>query len=233
MHVRTGRITKRRDITGGMSLVVQVKGKPIGEVGDYVELRFADDRLITPRQRNTIYSLLRDIAYFTGYTENESKAVMKEQFQEWRNAPPFSLSDCSRELASQFIDYLLEYCIGWGVVMSNAIEIRTEYTSRMLYYCLKFRKCAICGDHAEIHHWDAIGMSRDRRTVDDSNLRKIALCRKHHTVAHAMGREAFGKLYIVYGIVCREVKIDEPYCGDGGGAPDAIQAVKESPRFDG
>lgn len=66
--------------------------------------------------------------------------------------------------------------------------------------------CEITGYQkpAEIHHWDAIGMGRDRKKVDDSKHRKIALCREHHTEAHAIGRDTFGDKHHVYGILFTE-----------------------------
>lgn len=39
------------------------------------------------------------------------------------------------------------------------------------------------------------------RADDDSNSRKICLCRTHHTIAHQRGMRAFEQMYHVYGIV--------------------------------
>ena len=81
---------------------------------------------------------------------------------------------------------------------------RTDDIGRYLYFCLKHRKCAVCGRNGEIHHVDAIGMGNNRRKVDDSGYRKICLCREHHTIAHQRGLEVFAKMYQVYGIVIRQ-----------------------------
>ena len=58
----------------------------------------------------------------------------------------------------------------------------------------------------EIHHVDAIGMGNDRRTYDDTQCRKMCLCRKHHTTWHQMGDERFQRMYKVYGILMPEEK---------------------------
>lgn len=46
-------------------------------------------------------------------------------------------------------------------------------------------------------------MGNDRRKVDDSNYKKICLCREHHTIAHQMGVIRFRQMYKVYGIVVK------------------------------
>ena len=104
------------------------------------------------------------------------------------------------DTAREFINTILEYALKEGVPLSEAGVYRTDDIGRYLYFSLKHKKCAICGIPGEIHHVDTIGMGRDRKQVDDSDYRKICLCRKHHTIAHARGMEALEKMYHVYGI---------------------------------
>ena len=117
--------------------------------------------------------------------------------------PYFSLSNCSMDMAREFINTILEFALEWGIPLSeNAID-RTDDIGRYLYFCLIHKKCAVCGKYGEIHHEDAIGMGNDRRKVDDSNYKKICLCREHHTIAHQMGVIRFRQMYKVYGIVVK------------------------------
>ena len=116
----------------------------------------------------------------------------------------FSLSTCSMDVAREFINTILEYAIEHGIPLSERGVERADDIGRYLYYCVKHKKCAVCGRDGEIHHVDAIGMGRDRRTVDDSSCRKICLCRTHHTIAHQRGMRAFEQMYHVYGIVIPE-----------------------------
>ena len=112
------------------------------------------------------------------------------------------------DTAREFINTILEFALEWGIPLSdNAID-RTDDIGRYLYYCLMHKKCAICGKDGEIHHEDAIGMGNNRRKVDDSNYKKICLCREHHTIAHQMGVIRFRQMYKVYGIVVKEVHCD-------------------------
>ena len=99
---------------------------------------------------------------------------------------------------------LLEFCLEQGIPLSDLAINRTDDIGRYLHYCIKNRVCAICGRKGEIHHVDKIGMGNDRRTVDDSNYRKICLCRTHHTEDHTIGEKAFQKKYKVYGIIVKE-----------------------------
>lgn len=168
------------------------------------EMRFDDGRHISAEQRRKAYATIRDIADYTGYLPEEQKEWLKYLHIINTGCDYFSLSDCSMDTAREFINTILEYAISEGIPLSeNAIE-RTDDIGRYLYYCIMNRKCAICGRPGEIHHEDAIGMGRDRSKVDDSEHRKICLCREHHTVAHQMGVERFRKMYKVYGIIIKD-----------------------------
>lgn len=168
------------------------------------EMRFDDGRHISVEQRRKAYATIRDISDYTGYLPEEQKEWLKYLHIINTGCDYFSLSDCSMDTAREFINTILEYAISEGIPLSeNAIE-RTDDIGRYLYYCIMNRKCAICGRPGEIHHEDAIGMGRDRSKIDDSEHRKICLCREHHTVAHQMGVERFRKMYKVYGIIIKD-----------------------------
>lgn len=156
---------------------------------------------ITPEQRKKIYAILRDMEAYIGESVENLKEKTKASFIQTTEWEGFSLSDCNKELAADYIDYLINLCFEMGIPLSeNPIE-GIDDIEKYLRMCLKYKKCAICGQPGEIHHWDAIGMGRDRTKTDDCKLRKICLCRSHHTEAHTIGRETFKEKYHVYGIV--------------------------------
>lgn len=168
------------------------------------EMRFDDGRHISAEQRKKAYATIRDIADYTGYLPEEQKEWLKYQHMIRTGDSYFSLSNCSMETAREFINTILEFALEEGIPLSeNAIE-RTDDIGRYLYYCIIHKKCAICGRDGEIHHEDAIGMGNDRRKVDDSDYRKICLCREHHMMAHQMGAIRFRQMYKVYGIVVKD-----------------------------
>lgn len=169
------------------------------------EMRFDDGRHISVEQRKKAYATIKDIADYTGYLPEEQKEWLKYLHISRTGDDYFSLSNCSMDTAREFINTILEFAIEEGIQLSDDAINRTDDIGRYLYYCLLHKKCAVCGRDGEIHHVDAIGMGNDRRKVDDSNYRKICLCRTHHTIAHQRGMQAFTDMYKVYGIVVKDL----------------------------
>lgn len=198
-------LEKYRVDDSGTHLQIVIPNRDIGyyitdKKARYGELRIDDGRHISSAQRKKIYATIRDISDWSGYVPEEQKEWLKFLHEERTGERPFSLSDCSMDTAREFLDTILEYALKEGVPLSDAGVNRTDDIGRYLYYCLKHKKCAVCGLPGEIHHVDTIGMGRDRRQVDDSECRKICLCRKHHTIAHQRGMQVFEEMYHVYGI---------------------------------
>lgn len=168
------------------------------------ELRLDDGRTISADQRKKAYATIKDIAAHTGYLPEEQKEWLKYLHISQTGCEYFSLSNCSMDTAREFINTILEYAIQEGIHLSDAGVDRTDDISKYLYFCIKHKKCCVCGRDGEIHHEDAIGMGQDRTTFDDSINRKMCLCRTHHTIRHQIGNERFEKMYKVYGIIVKE-----------------------------
>lgn len=206
-------LNKYKESDSGTELCITVPNKHLGEMlmSKHIkkaEMRFDDGRAISIEQRKKAYATIRDISEHTGYTLEEQKQKLKVLYILKTGGNYISLKDCSMDEAREFINVILEFAIQNGVPLDDDGVNRTDDIGKYLYFCLKHKKCAICGMDGEIHHEDAIGMGNDRKKTDDSNYRKICLCRKHHTIAHQMGVERFTKAYKVYGIVVKE-KEDE------------------------
>ncbi len=204
-----GKITAVRDNGSSTDIMVRVDNADLAaEIMDKqiknVSLQLVDGRTLSPEQRKKIYATLRDISQYTGYTPEETKEVMKCVHIVATGSDYFSLADCSMDLAREFINTLTDFCLKHGVIISTRLSDRTDDISTYLYQCIKHKKCAICGRAGEIHHWDAVGMGNDRKYYDDTENRKICLCRMHHTIAHQKGVIDFERDYHVYGIVIRK-----------------------------
>ena len=202
-------LDKYREVDNGTEIIIRIPDKKIGEFLSQkcikkAEMRFDDGRSISIEQRKKAYATIRDIADYTGYLPEEQKEWLKYLYIQKTGDDYISLSDCSMDQAREFINVILEYAIESGIQLSEQAINRTDDIGKYLYFCIKHKKCAICGQDGEIHHEDAIGMGNDRKTIDDSNHKKICLCRKHHTIAHQMGVERFTKMYKVYGIIVKE-----------------------------
>lgn len=165
------------------------------------EIMIDDGRLITANQRKKIYAIINDIALFTGDVPEATKETMKYFFAGSTGIKMFSLGACDLNVAKDFITYMLDFCLNHDIPLSQRGVDRAENLQQYFYSCLKYKKCAVCGASGEIHHMDTIGMGRDRTEVNDDDLRKICLCRKHHTEAHTIGVETFEKKHHVFGIL--------------------------------
>ena len=198
-------LNQYKETDKGTELYITIPDKKIGEilVDKHIkkaEMRFDDGRSISADQRKMAYATIRDIADYTGYLPEEQKEWLKYLYVAKTGKEYISLSDCSMDEAREFINVILEYALENGVQLTEQAINRTDDIGRYLYFCIKHKKCAVCGIQGEIHHEDAIGMGNNRKTLDDSNYKKICLCRTHHTIAHQLGVERFQKSYKVYGI---------------------------------
>lgn len=209
MHAMV-KINQYRERKDGTDLVVSVPDLKLGDMFQRkkirnAEIRFDDGRHISAEQRKKAYATIGDIADWTGYLPEEAKERLKNEYTVRTGVEHISLSNCSMDTARDFISFLIEFCLEWGIPLSDNVIERTDDIGRYLYYCLIHKKCAICGKDGEIHHEDAIGMGNDRTKVDDSSYKKICLCREHHTLAHSLGVIRFREMYKVYGIVAKDL----------------------------
>ena len=179
------------------------------------ELRLDDGRSISSKQRKKAWATLTDIALWSGNYDKKKPAwldgdkendhwYLKHMFMVYTGEAYFSLSDCSMTTARHYISFLLDFCLDWDIPLSEPLLDRTDDINAAIYASLKHRRCIVCGRDGEVHHWDVIGMGRNRNNIDDTNHRKLCLCRKHHTEAHMIGNQAFEVKYHVYGIVFKE-----------------------------
>ena len=201
-------ITNIRETEKGTDLIVHVPGEQIQrEITKYrngsiinSEIRIDDGRVITAEQRKKIFATIKDISLYTGDHPEELRAWLLYDYCIQTGEMPFSLSNCSISQARDYITFIIDFILREDIPLSDVALNRTDDIDRYLWSCIKYKRCAICGQAGEIHHWDAIGMGRDRREIDDSQNKKMCLCRKHHGEAHNMGNSAFEKKYHVYGI---------------------------------
>lgn len=156
-----------------------------------VEVRIDDGRSITGDQRRKIYATLRDIADWSGDMPNSVKAFFKWSFCGDNEHEDFSLSDVDRETASEFLGYLIDFCIQNGVPCSDPLWDRCEDIERYMYACVMTRTCCITGrKNAHIHHVDRIGMGRNRNEICQVGMRVVPLSGEIHSMIHYSGGES-------------------------------------------
>lgn len=168
-----------------------------------IELVLKDKRIIRADQRKKIYATIRDISNATGNSEKFLKDYFKVKYCFIEGEKYFSLSNCSVTTARKFLNYIMEYVISEGIPLQSLGLDRTDDIDYYLYCCLKYRKCAITGtSNADIHHVEGsrVGMGRDRKNIDHSNLKLISLNREWHNKVHQEGEYKIFSNYKIYGI---------------------------------
>lgn len=174
----------------------------------YGEIRVDDGRRISSDQRKKIYALIKDIADYTGHHPEYLKEHMKYDFMVKEDRDYFSLSNIDMTTARYFIEHLLEFCFEWDVPLASNTVVLARGINNYLYLCLRYRKCAVCGEKADIHHHEhLVGMGMDRNNHDHINSKYIALCRKHHNECHTIGHKTFEEKYKITSIKLNEQSI--------------------------
>ena len=199
MEIAPGKIV---DVVDGGLMVFVPYGdleKIIKRRYDEVQVGLPDGRRISPEQRRKAYALMREIGEFYGYEQSEIKDVMKHDFVanhlKQLQRELFSLSDCDVTTAKEFISYLIDFILRNDIPTHVPLASLADDIDRYMYSCLMRRKCCICGQKADIHHWTRIGMGANRKTVIHEGMPLEPLCRGHHTECHAMAQEEFDERY--------------------------------------
>lgn len=130
-----------------------------------IQMIVDDDRTITIDQRKKAWAMMNDISDYTGYTPLETEQMMKIRFMCLQDNPrEFSLSNCNRELAKDFIEFLINFCLMEKIPFTTKVfdEIQQSYQLRV--QLLRNRICYVCGKpNADVDHVDTIGAGRNRR----------------------------------------------------------------------
>jgi hypothetical protein len=178
------------------------RSEPVGA------LECPDRYKVSRAQQKKAHALLQAICRWSGYTPLETeKTITKQMFLDSQLptvADEFSLSDCSREIARMYITYLIDFCLLHDIPCGEPMWKLAEDIPKYVYMALVHKRCAVCGQKAELHHVDVVGMGRNRKEICHLGMRVLPLCRKHHTEIHTIGREDFLSRYIL-----EPVKVDE------------------------
>lgn len=149
------------------------------------EIKLDDNKRISSEQRKKIFATIKDFSLFTGYEPEYVRDLLEFSFCYLNNIEPFSLSDCSLEVARELISYIVEFCIDNGIPLSESALNRTDDINRYLYLCIRKSICCLCGSPSIVY------------SIKD---KKISLCEKHHNIAKFKGLKALEQLHKVYPI---------------------------------
>lgn len=197
-------IKQYKEADDGVYLKIFVQDKEIlNEIMRYKtksgNIKLDDNRRISAKQQKRIYLTIKDIANHLGYFPKEAEQLLIDNFNISHNENLTCIPECSMDLARKFLAYLLEFCLSIDVPLSDYATKRIDDLESYISLCLLYRKCAICGKDADIHHAldDRVQMGNNRNKINHVGRKVIPLCRIHHNQLHSMSEKEFYKKYSV------------------------------------
>lgn len=184
-----------------------------------VGIIISDQRSFSVEQRRKWWALLGDFAEYTGYVNpkkqdlDEAAFVVKTEFVRETGGEWFSWSDKSpmtMSEASKVLDFLIDYMIERDIPFATKTwdSIKDDYAVQML--ALKKRMCVICmAPDAQVAHFNAVGMGRNRNKLIASDFLYMSLCSKHHMEQHNVGIKTFMQMHIVKPVKLTDQQIRE------------------------
>ena len=161
-----------------------------------VNIEIQDGKKITVKQRKKIFALVNDIEAHTGQPRDWLR-LMFQDYVTFLNgySKRLSLSDCTRKQAGELIDVILERVFVNDIPLNYKTSDLMKNDQTFLYLATVHRKCVICGKYGELAHYHAVGRGRNRRKIDHTDNRVLALCHSHHREQHDMGMDSFNAKY--------------------------------------
>lgn len=162
-----------------------------------VNVEIQDGKKITVKQRKKIFALVNDIEGHTGQPRDWLRLMFQDYVSLIKGySKRLSLSDCTRKQAGELIDVILAWTFEHDIPLNYKTSDLMKQDQTFLYLATVHRKCVICGkSNAEIAHYHAVGRGRNRRKIDHTDNRVLALCREHHQMQHDMGMDSFNTKY--------------------------------------
>ncbi|HAR5680406.1 TPA: hypothetical protein I1465_002651, partial [Staphylococcus pseudintermedius] len=162
-----------------------------------VDVNVVDPFKITGKQRRKIFALVKDIEEHTGQPMDYMRHMFIEYVRTYYGYDErISLSNCTRTQASQIIEITLDWTFHNDIPLSYKTSNLLKQDKAFLYWSTVNRNCVICSKpHAELAHYHAVGRGRNRRKIDHTDNKVLALCREHHTEQHNIGINSFNDKY--------------------------------------
>ena len=161
-----------------------------------VNIEIQDGKKITVKQRKKIFALVNDIEGHTGQPRDWLRLMFQDYLTTLKGySKRLSLSDCTRKQAGELIDVILEWIFINDIPLNYKTSDLMKQDQTFLYLATVHRKCVICGKYGELEHYHAVGRGRNRRKIDHTDNRVLALCIFHHKQQHDMGIQSFNEKY--------------------------------------
>ena len=161
-----------------------------------VNVEIVDENKITLKQRKKIFALLNDIYLFTGQPQEDLRQQFQFYLEMIKGYEPISLTDTTRRIASELIEVIIAWVFQHDIPLNYKTSDLMKEDNYFIYLSTINRTCVVCGKkHAELAHYHAVGRGRNRRKIDHTDNRVLALCSNHHREQHDMGMDSFNAKY--------------------------------------
>ena len=160
------------------------------------ELTIDDNRHISRDQQKKIFALIDDLCNYTGDEPKRWENEFKWRVQVTFGLDEFSLSNCSMTVGNYMIITILDFLFSENIPFRTKLwdSLPQDFPRQRL--ALKNRTCVICGrPHADLAHYKAVGMGRNRHKIDERKMYFMTLCREHHQEQHNIGIKKFMQKY--------------------------------------
>ena len=160
------------------------------------ELTIDDNRHISRDQQKKIFALIDDLCNYTGDEPKRWENEFKWRVQVTFGLDEFSLSNCSMTVGNYMILTILDFLFTENIPFRTKLwdSLPQDFPRQRL--ALKNRTCVICGrPHADLAHYKAVGMGRNRHKIDERKMYFMTLCREHHQEQHNIGIKEFMQKY--------------------------------------
>lgn len=178
-------------------------------------------------QMKLIWSLCNDYGELRGYTREEMREALENEFCnskeiEYFSISPFKRDCCSMKVATDFIQFIIEHAIkhDYNLIVyegkgDNRVAKRLQDIApdirRYVIQCLLHKRCAVCGKLVEVdlHHWDSVATIGGYKYDDGLQTRFLPLCREHHTEFHNIGKDRFSNKWHIEGVMLSKNLVKE------------------------
>ena len=199
----TGKIREERE-EGYVVLIPKVEEIKQFNITDCL-IKLQSPSLITEEQRKKAWVLIGDIAEGTNRIGKFKDAVhkeMKQMFCEQNYITRFSLSNCSRERATKYIEFLISYILKNEIPSEVANENFDDSTEKFLYARFMSDRCMICDNKADYYYLDdGIKVTKIEPEEVEKGDKLYCLCEKHGDYLEKKGKKIFEQIYILEPLV--------------------------------
>ena len=106
-----------------------------------IYIYYDDGERISREQQKKIYAIFAEIADWSGHFPEYIKERMKMDYLSAFGGEWFSLANCSKDRAREFINFLIDFCFYHDIQTPDTFLKYTEDTEHYLYACIVNRKC--------------------------------------------------------------------------------------------